>query len=413
MANTIADGTTAQHWMPKVQRELRKRSVALGIADVYSGADRIIHNPYTSSPVGSDGTVSSASYSVTDFTNADDTLTVNRRADVAEHIDQIEMLQQRYDLAMQRAERHSYVVRDKVDQYALNLPVSMSGVADIDDGTFGGTIGNPKVTSNSNIDEVANAIIEAVSLNDGALDRGMFWIISPYEVTDITSFQQNNGFSISDASIRNGFLGNTPFAGLDLYVSNNLTHTVTLTMDTNPTNGDTMTLTVPGNGGGKRSVVVTFVGTLSGGAGEVHIASTVDITRANLERFLDAYGATTEVEATDTGFTALSTADSNALKRAQIATTNDNGANTLAIVVKSTLAVAETFTAGTNVFGTVARHTIAGVKGSLFVALPSNGMTFEKKSVGQKHGKELVTAQIYEATIWNNLKGEIFDVVVA
>ena len=409
MANTFADGTRSEHWIPNVQDELDKRLVALAISTVSTKNDRVFHNPYNSTPSGADGTATTA-YSVEDFTSTDDTLTVSRRAVASEHVDSIEELQTNYNLAMQRSTRHAYVVRDKIDQYVLNLPVSLSGVADIDDGDFGGTDGNAKVTSSTNIEDVANTIMEKVALNNGALDRGMFWVVSPFEVTDMASYMQNNGFNVADAAIKNGFVG-SPFAGLDIFVSNNLTHSVVLTMDTNPTAGDTMTLTIPSDAG-VASITLTFVATLTPLAGEIHITSTVDITRANVAEFLTAYGADTETEATDTGYVALSAANIAALKRAQLVATNNNTTDTLTITTKTTLQVAETFTASTNVFGTVSRHTIAGVKGSIFTALPRGGMEFEKKAVTLKHGREIVTSQVYNATVWQNDKGEVFDVIV-
>ena len=56
MSNVTPDGTAKQHWMPRFQRELRKRLVAKGFCEVYTGPDRVIHNPYGVDPVGSDGT---------------------------------------------------------------------------------------------------------------------------------------------------------------------------------------------------------------------------------------------------------------------------------------------------------------------------------------------------------------------
>lgn len=405
MKNTIQDGTKKQHWMPRVQRELDKGLVSLPISDVYRGPDAIIHNPYASTPVASDG-VATTAYAVSDYQVTDDTLAVNRRATTSEHVDNIEELQQRFDLAMQRAQRQAYAIKDTIDQYVLNLPVSVSGISDIDDGNFGGTVGNPKASSNTVIDDIANTIIEQVSLNNGAMDRGMFWVVSPYEVTDMTSFLQNNGFAEADRAIRNGYVGR-PFAGLDVYVSNNLTHTVDLGLATNPTDGDTITI----NG-----VTITFVATLSGGAGEVHIASTVDITRANLVAFLNGTtlpGDTAVTEATDAGAAALSASDSAKLGRLKLTATNDNTADTATLESRGTLIVSETLTDGTDTWGTVARHTIAGVKGSIQLALPSGGMEFEKKSVSLKHGKEIVTSQIYNGTIWNNYKPEVYDVVLS
>jgi hypothetical protein len=58
-------------------------------------------------------------------------------------------------------------------------------------------------------------------------------------------------------------------------------------------------------------------------------------------------------------------------------------------------------------FSTVIRKTIAGVYGSLFLALPADGMTFRHKMVSGQHPDEIVTAQVYDATIWHNMKPEV------
>lgn len=265
--------------MPNFQRTLDNALVAKGISEVYSGPDRIIHNPYQSTPTGSDGAAATA-YSIEDFTLTDDTLSVSRRATVAEHIDNIEMLQARYDLAMERAERQAFTAKNYIDKYVLGL-YTQAGIT-IDGPTIGAAAGSIALTS-TNVDDVANAIVEKLAENSAAMDRGMFWVVSPKTLTKITSFMQNNGFNIADASIKNGFTGGN-FAGLDIYVSNNLT-----------------------------------------------TASSVE-------------------------------------------------------------------------------HSIAGIKGSLFLALPSDGMEYEKKAVSGKHGREVVTSHVYNATIWNNLQAEVADV---
>jgi hypothetical protein len=83
-------------------------------------------------------------------------------------------------LAMDRSQRHSYVVKDKVDQYMLALPVAAGAtVQDIDAGymSSGVSNGTPIASSNSNVDDTANAIIEKLNLNNGAMDRGLFWAV--------------------------------------------------------------------------------------------------------------------------------------------------------------------------------------------------------------------------------------------
>jgi hypothetical protein len=400
--NVLADGTSKQYWIPEVQDNLHKRLVAKAIATVYTGPDRIVHSNYQSEAEGSDGTAST--YSVTDYELSDDTLTVNRQVHASEHIYSIEKLQTRFDLAMQRAAEASQIVADKIDQYVLNLPVATAGVSNLDAGVMAGGASNGtayEVTS-STVDDVTNTVRELLLINNARVEKGIDWVVTPRELTDVTAFMQNNGFSVADAAIRNGFVGEM-FNGIRVFVSNNLTHDCTLTMDTNPTDGDTLTI----NG-----VTIKFLDALAGNPGEIHITASVDQTRANLEAFLDLFGDSTIAEAANAGSTKLSAEDIKTLKKAQIATTNNNGADTLLVEAKGTLTVGETFAAGTNVWGFINRHTIAQVRGSLFLALPSGGMELDQKPVTGKTGREFVTSQVYNSTIWTRPKKEIFDVYV-
>jgi hypothetical protein len=395
MANVLADGTSKQHWLPNFQANLDKVLVSKGISEVYTGPDRIIHNPYSSTPVASDGTAATT-YSITDYTLTDDTLTVSRRATSAEHIDNIEMLQTRYDLAKDRAERQAYTIADTIDQYMLALPVSMAGVTDITAGDFAGTPGAAYASSNSVVDDIANFIRTSMMLANSGGGRP-FWVISPYEAADIASFTQNNGFTSADAAIRNGFTGEN-FGGLDIYVSNNLYHTTTLGLATTPTDGDTIVI----NG-----VTFTFKTTLGSTAGNVLIGASADAARANLTALVNAPGTTTAQGV------ALSSANQAKLNRLRVVAVNDNALDTMTLAANGTLIVSETLTNGTDTWATVVRHTIAGVKGAMFLALPSGGAEFDRKKVSGKHGEEFVTSQVYNGTIWTNRQPEVFDVILS
>ena len=64
-----------------------------------------------------------------------------------------------------RAGRYGYVIKDKIDQHVFNKPVAFSGVNDLDNGSLSGGAANgtPITTSSSNIDDVANSIIEKMA----------------------------------------------------------------------------------------------------------------------------------------------------------------------------------------------------------------------------------------------------------
>lgn len=400
MANTTPDGTQRQEWLPNFQRNLDRRLVAKAIADVNTSRARIMHNPYGSTPAGSDGTAATA-YSIADFTLTDDTITASRRATAAEHVDNIEQLQTHYDLSKFRAERQGVVASERIDQYVLALPKNTSGVVVIDNGymSTGVSSGVPYAVSSTTVDDLANTINQALMLADADSMGRPFWVVSPYEATDIATFTQNNGFTTADYAIKNGFTGQN-FAGLDIYVSNNLAHSVTLGMATNPTAGDTVTI----NG-----VTWTFAA-VPASAGEVDIGASADATRVILANAING-SATGQNSAT--GYFEVSAANRAKLTKAVVVATDVPGDDEMTVVASGTLTVGETFTDATDAWATMHRHTIAGVTGSLQLLLPSGGYEFEKKSVSGKHGKEIVTSRIYGAGIWEQKKPAVFDVLVS
>lgn len=407
--NAFGANTLSEVFVGYAQMELDRALVGKGIAKVDSRNQNLFHNPYRTNPVGFDGSAVNT-YSTETFTATDDTLQPNRRAGAAEHVDNLEQALSGDDLMAQRARRMGVSMAEKIDRYVLALPTSFSGVTDIDSGymSSGVSDGTPYAASNSNVDDLSNAIYESLALGN-AMEKA-FWVVSPYEASKITSYRQNQGFDTSDKAITagmNGFQG-YDFGGLDLFVSNQLKHTVTLTVDTNPTANDTFTLIVSG-----RPIVFTFVASPAA-AGDIDIAGTAAGTQANIVLAINGTGTPGASTYTD-----LSASDRYWLKShsplsAGVSTACGAFSSDIAtITMHGSLKVAETFTAGTNVFGTVARHTIAGVRGSIFLAMPSGAMEFDRKAVGGQHGRELVLSQAYNATIWNNDTAKVKDVIVA
>jgi hypothetical protein len=399
MANTIAAGATKQMWIPGVQKNLDSMLVAKQISTVNGTNDRVIYNPFHSQIAGSDGAAATA-YTIADFETSADSLTVNRRAVAAEHVDNIEELQASFALTQERMNEASAVVAKKIDQFMLNLPVANAGIKLGNSGVEGST--TPWSSSNSVIDDIVNTTYERLAVNNSALEKGVFMVLSPYEVTDIKSFMQSNGFGVADKTIEKGLsYRGTTFSGVDIYVSNNLTHVAVLTMATNPTAGDTVTIA---------GVTFTFRATLTG-AGDLHIGTAVDDTRLNFANALNA-PQTAIVEAATTGYTPVSEANQLILRRLQVTAVDAASPNTLTVTARGTFSVSETLTDGTDAWGTVRRYIIGGVNGSMYLALPTGGTTFEKKKVSGKHGVELETSQVYNGTIWTKYVPQIATILV-
>lgn len=395
--------------------ETQKNLYAVNLANVICKTDTkrmgTVYNPYTTRPIAGDGTAASTtSYTANAYSSDADSVQVNRRAYATEHVDSYDWKSVDFGLIQDRAKQFGQTISSVIDGYVLNLPVVTSGVTTLDDGDFGGTAGNPKTSSNTVIDDIINTSIQEIDLNN--VGGKNFMVVSAYEANDLRGFLQNTGNMVMDEVIRNGIASQvskigTTFSGVDVFQTNNITQTAVLGLATNPTDGDTLTI-----GSGSFKVTITFVATLSGGTSEIHIASTVDITRANLAEWMNAYGANAEAEATDTGYSAASTEEQATLSRLQVSATNSNSADTLTVTTKGVVKVAETLTNATDTWATPYRYLIFGQYGSINLYLPSQGMDYEEKKVGGKPGVELYMEQFYIGVIWSRMKEQVLAVKV-
>lgn len=384
--------------MAKAQENLYALNVANIISDVATTKMGTVYNPYASTATISNVAHTSNTYTVGTYAIDADSLQINRKAIASEIVGSYDELSMDLGIIENRGMEFGAGISQTIDGYVLNLPVVTSGVDTLDDGDFAGTPGNPKTSSNSVIDDIINVGVQEIELGN-AYDR-KFLVVSSYESTDLKGYLQSTGNQVADEIIRNGFQSKvksigTTFSGVDVYQSNNITQTVVLGLATNPTDGDTITFA---------GVTITFVATLSGGASEVHIASTVDITRANLVEWLNADGASAEAEATDTGYSAASTTDKAILSRLGIVATNDNSGNTATITSNGVVRVSEDLTDATDTWGTPYRYLVLGEYGFMNLYLPSAGMDYEEKPVSGTDGKEAFMRQFYNATIWSKKK---------
>lgn len=397
MANTI--GTTAQKMssMARYQRKLMRSMVSNGISEMKVTTDKTIYNPNSSQSSRTDGSATTGqSYTASDYVLSADTLTVDRRAISAERIDPMDEMQSGDAIFADRYETQAYAVKTSIDQYVLNLPVSFSGVTDLDDSNLGsGSSGDPFDMTSSNVDTVSGKITEQLLFQNAEMDRGTFIVLSPVGVNNVASFQQASGYSTADAALSNGFVkGVAPIAGLDVYVSNNLTHSVVLTIGTNPTANDYVELQLP-----EGNVRFTFVATPTA-AGDIDIGGSASATRGFLTNAINAgSGAGTD-------YIELSTENRRILNNAGVSASHST---TITITAKSSLRAVKSLTAGGDGFGAVGYHAIAGIYNSITAAMFPTPLV-EKKPVAGVMATELVTSQVYNATIWTQMAKQVVDV---
>lgn len=384
----------------KAQENLYAYNVARQICEVNTKDMGTIYNPYTNLPAVNDGAVSSETYNIGTQVTAADSLQVNRRADASEHINSYDWKSVGFGLIADRGMNYGQAISQQIDRYVMSYAVGNAGTA-LDDGDFGGTDGNPKTSSATVIDDIINLGIETVDALEG-FGKKKFMVVSPREASDLRGFMQNNGHSVADDAIKNGiaFVGTT-FSGVDIYQTTNLRNTVALELATQPTANDSVTI----NG-----VTFQFVASI-GNAGDLHLGTAVDDTRANMAAALNAPG-TAIAEATETGYTVVSADDQAKLSRLALTASNNDTTDDLTVTANGLLIVSETLTNGTDVWAAVQRQLVGGNYGSQYLALPTQGMDYHEKEVSGKAGVELFMEQFYNTTIWTRKGDQLFTVLV-
>lgn len=381
----------------KAQENLYALNVANVISEVDTTKMGTVYNPYSSTASISNVAHTTNAYTVGAFAIDADSLQINRKAIASEIVGSYDQLSMDLNVIENRGMEFGAGISQTIDGYVLNLPVVTAGVSVLgDNGVVGST--TPWTSSDSVIDNIFNTAVQEIEINNAYGKK--FAVVSAYEANDLRGYMQGTGNMVADEIIRNGFQSKvksigTTFSGVDVYQSNNITQRVVLGMATNPTAGDTLTFA---------GVTITFVATLTGAASEIHIASAVDITRANLAEWFNGAGALSEAEATDTGYSAASVSDRAVLSRLGIVATNNNGADTLTITTNGVIRYAETLTA-VDTWATPSRFLVLGEYGFINLYLPSASMDYEEKPVSGTDGKEAFMRQFYNATIWSKKKG--------
>lgn len=392
-----------EYWSKRMQLKHYKSDVFRKIVSMEEQATLergdTVHRPYRSemtvNDLGADG-----AYSRQAITDTDESLSINKEKEVSFYIRKIDEMQSNYRTANEYADDAAVLLGNQIDGDVLGEYASAA--SDVDDGDIGGTSGNGIALSVSNIDKIFGKANEKLD-EYNVPENKRFAVISPQFYNVLWQRIGGKETMLGDKTGENGNVGT--WAGFKLYKSNNLSWTGTLAMDTNPTDGDAIVI---------RGVTITFRATLTtaSGSSEVHIASTVDITRANLTEFLNA-PTTSEAEATDTGYSSMSTANANKLKNFTF--TNDNTANTMTVVAKgvSKVVVSETLTAATGLWTEALQiqHNLFGYEGAIDLVIQKQPNMIIKDRDGYI-GKDVVSWTVYGFKTFNLGTTELVDVKI-
>lgn len=391
MANSLGNGLLNKaYWSKKMQEYRKKKLVAMALCDVseksgLSSGDTI-HKPYSSDVVGQSYTKGTA-FTVQDVSATDDTLVISTARVAPFYIDDVDKIQNSYSAA----DEFSGKAMDKLNRFvdADVLAEYANATSYIDAGDVGGSAGTSISPDTTNINKIFTAAGRKLNLlNVAPEDR--FAVISPSILEVLQQYTAGKDTSIGDRVMENGYIGSR--FGFDLYVSNNLTYSAVWTPTDNPSTTETWTL------GG---VTFRFMASLAQ-AGDLHICSDTEKTLANMATAINAL-STSIVEATDTGYTALSAA---------------NQAKLEGIVASaSATALTITFPGGGETYGggtaqgtwsSEIVHLLFGQKGATALVMQKEP-GIEIKDVSDKLGKNFAPWMLYGLKTWNNNKDLLVD----
>lgn len=354
MVNSISD-LRPEFWAAEAQRSLFVENRAMAIANtqlrnILAGEGRKAHRTIMSYPASATYTPGT-DITATALTGSKETLEVDTFLASLVSIDDTEEKQSIIGLGEMAMKRMMKDHNNRIEQAVLGQISNARHT--LDDGNVGGTSGNNMTLNTDVIPQVfvsADTKLDAID----APKAGRTAVVGSHFMRWLKLQQAGRDTVFGDGVNTRGVVTN--LFGWDIIESNNLPYSAVLTMATNPTDGDTMTIA---------GVTLTFKATLGSTAGNVHIASTVDITRANLAEFLNS-PASSEAEDTDTGYVALSAEDVFLLRdKRRLVATNDNSADTLTITGYGDIVVSETFTAAGNVWGSQLQKSLFCVRGCI------------------------------------------------
>ena len=213
MATTNTIGTSTLSGVNRIkflqntmQEILKVALVAEAVCTVDRSDSKYIVNPYGSEPTALVQAVA-GTYSPSAFTTTDDNPTVTDEFIYGEQIKGYEEVFSRFDLYAARVEQMSYAVARALDKWVLN------NLLETGTGTYTTPAGG--FTTAGNLVTILGALISRVA-GYAEVYKGLYLVVENTDLAGMIPAMANNGFSMSDAALKNGFMNS--YMGVDIYV---------------------------------------------------------------------------------------------------------------------------------------------------------------------------------------------------
>lgn len=367
-----------------------------------------VHRPYRSAIIGQSYT-RGTSVTIQDLTNTDETLVVNTAEVFPFYIDDLDQLQSNYRFINEYADDAGIQLVNFLDGDILAEYTNAGSIIDdsvINPGT--GVPGNGVQLDTSNVQKIFSSAKARLARKNVA-KNGMFAVITPDVEQVLTDYLAGKNSNLGDSTSLNGHIGH--YYGFDLYRSNNVTWTATLTVATQPNDGDTVTFKSYDVYGVVQTATATFKTALGATAGNVLIGGSATAARTALEGLLNAPGTTNTTQV------AFGSTVRGAFFYGNAWTATDvPGSSAMTVVVPSAgfIQVGQNLTASTTDGWVAAKqiaHCVFGIKGAIDVVVQARPTT-EIKDVPDKIGKNILPWILYGKKTFTEGKAKLVDVQI-
>jgi hypothetical protein len=284
-----------------------------------------------------------------------------------------------------------------IDADILGETVNAFSTFDTGDLTTTTSNGTPITLSSTTVPQLVSRAPAKLRSNNQTLNNLCF-VVDSYAAANMTEYLLGKNIDLAGSTYANGYTGTVSTA--EVYVSENLTGTAVLSLATDVTAGDT--ISVEG---------VTFTArAVPSVAGEFDISGTADGTRAILANALNG-SATGQNSAT--GYYEVSAANRATLTNARVVATNDNTANTLTVVAKGAgrLTVAETLTDATDAWSKNYINCYFGKKGAIDVVIQDQ-VDMEMRDEPKQRATNILADALYGYKTFNDGAQQFVNVLI-
>ena len=355
MANLFTS-VVRQHWEKQLQMNLEKHLVAKELATLKVIADGVTLNIPRLAFQSTQDYTKYTNLTFSDLTTANDTLTLNVNSVVTFQMDELDVDDNYINITPKAITNAGYKLKERLDGAFLNYITQANTVYD-NSGlrTNSGTIVPiALVTGASQNLSTVYGNAQAALINEGANMNELALVIDAFQMNTINTLGLETGYDVADEAFKErvarGYRGR--FLGMDVYLASCLTATRVLDMATQPTAGDTITIS---------GQVFTAVGAIGAVAGNFLIGADVDATRANLAALINTPGTTTA--------TGVAVTDPSRFANL-ISAVNSPAGDTLTVTSKrGTLVASSVMTAAANDWGAETLNCAVMEKGAIWMAI--------------------------------------------